>query len=152
LFNGYCFIVCWFPLSFTTCFGLHGHLQVCRILHIFKDSASLLFWISAFFTWSHCVFSICGVGKVVIWGIIIFCLDYFWYCYVFFYLLVFCSFSVMCSLTKTEVWGHVTTDGRSVSQYVLASSPPWDLQPDVISVWILLVFVWRPLWQEVQNP
>jgi hypothetical protein len=29
------FIVCWFPLSFTTCFGLHGHLQVYRILHIF---------------------------------------------------------------------------------------------------------------------
>jgi hypothetical protein len=29
------FIVCWFPLSFTTCFGLHGHLQVGRILHIF---------------------------------------------------------------------------------------------------------------------
>jgi hypothetical protein len=42
------FISCWFSLSFTTCFGLHGHLQVCRILHIFKDSASLLF-----FTWSH---------------------------------------------------------------------------------------------------
>jgi hypothetical protein len=39
------FIVCWFPLSFTTCFGLHGHLQVCRILHIFKDSASLLFFL-----------------------------------------------------------------------------------------------------------
>jgi hypothetical protein len=30
-----CFIVCWFPLSFTTCFGLHGHLQVCRIFCIF---------------------------------------------------------------------------------------------------------------------
>jgi hypothetical protein len=24
------FIVCWFPPSFTTCFGLHDHLQVCR--------------------------------------------------------------------------------------------------------------------------
>jgi hypothetical protein len=42
------FLVCWFPLSFTTCFGLYGHLQVCRILNIFKDSASL-----PFFTWSH---------------------------------------------------------------------------------------------------
>jgi hypothetical protein len=29
------FIVCRFPVSFTTCFGLHGHLQVCRIPHIF---------------------------------------------------------------------------------------------------------------------
>jgi hypothetical protein len=28
-------LYCWFPLSFTTCFGLHGHLQVCMILHIF---------------------------------------------------------------------------------------------------------------------
>jgi hypothetical protein len=44
----FCFIVCWFPLPFTTCFGLHGHLQVCRILHIFKDYASLLFF-AAFF-------------------------------------------------------------------------------------------------------
>jgi hypothetical protein len=44
-------------LVFTTCFGLHGHLQVCRILHIFificlKDSASL-FSVPFFFTWSH---------------------------------------------------------------------------------------------------
>jgi hypothetical protein len=30
------FIVCWFPLSFTTCFSLHGHLQVCRIFHMLK--------------------------------------------------------------------------------------------------------------------
>jgi hypothetical protein len=29
------FTVCWFPPSFTTCFSLHGHLQVYRILHIF---------------------------------------------------------------------------------------------------------------------
>jgi hypothetical protein len=48
------FIVFWFSLSFTTCFGLHGHLQVCRIFHIFificlKDSASLLFLFIAFF-------------------------------------------------------------------------------------------------------
>jgi hypothetical protein len=25
------FIVCWFPLYFATCFGIHGHLQVRRI-------------------------------------------------------------------------------------------------------------------------
>jgi hypothetical protein len=48
------FIIFWFSLSFTTCFGLHGHLHVCRILHIFificlKDSALLLF----FFMWSQ---------------------------------------------------------------------------------------------------
>jgi hypothetical protein len=29
------YILCWFPLSFTTCFGLHGHLQVCKNFHIF---------------------------------------------------------------------------------------------------------------------
>jgi hypothetical protein len=39
------FIVFSFSLSFTICFGLHGHDQVCRIFHIFificlKDSAS----------------------------------------------------------------------------------------------------------------
>jgi hypothetical protein len=41
LFNGFymlCFrlrapLLCWFSLSFTTCFGLHGHLQVCRIIY-----------------------------------------------------------------------------------------------------------------------
>jgi hypothetical protein len=43
------FIVRCFPLSFTICFGLHGHLHVCRNLHIFKDSASLLFWFAASF-------------------------------------------------------------------------------------------------------
>jgi hypothetical protein len=56
------FIVCSFPLSFTTRFGLHGHLQVCRILHIFiyfytfKDSVPLLFLVRCpFLTWSHSV-------------------------------------------------------------------------------------------------
>jgi hypothetical protein len=42
-FNGYCrlcfrlraALLCWFSLSFATYFGLHGHLQVCRILHVF---------------------------------------------------------------------------------------------------------------------
>jgi hypothetical protein len=24
-------LLCWFSLSFTTCFGLHDHFQVCRI-------------------------------------------------------------------------------------------------------------------------
>jgi hypothetical protein len=38
---------------FTTCFGLHGHLQVCRIFIFIclKDSALLLF--SAFFSCGH---------------------------------------------------------------------------------------------------
>jgi hypothetical protein len=30
-------------VSFTTCFGLLGHLLVCTCLHIFEESASLLF-------------------------------------------------------------------------------------------------------------
>jgi hypothetical protein len=38
-------LLCWFPLSFTTCFGLHGHLQVCRIFY-FNISADLLCWFS----------------------------------------------------------------------------------------------------------
>jgi hypothetical protein len=36
------FIIYWFPLFFTIYFGLHGHF------HIFKDSASLLFWFATF--------------------------------------------------------------------------------------------------------
>jgi hypothetical protein len=30
-------------------------------------------------------------------------------------------------------------DWRSVSQYALTSSPPWDLRPDINSVWILRI-------------
>jgi hypothetical protein len=50
------FIVCWFPLSFTTCFGLHGHLQVCRILHIFIFvSLRILLRCFFFYVGTHCV-------------------------------------------------------------------------------------------------
>jgi hypothetical protein len=44
-----------------------------------------------------------------------------------------------------EVWGDVTTVSQSVSQYVLASSPPWDLRPNIDSIWILLCCLcWTP--------
>jgi hypothetical protein len=41
MFNGFCrlcfrlraALLCWFSVSFTTCFGLHGHLHVCRIFY-----------------------------------------------------------------------------------------------------------------------
>jgi hypothetical protein len=56
--SAYNFIVCWFSLSFTTCFGLHGHLQVCRIFHMLKG-----FWFAVYFFFFHvvtlCMFSIC---------------------------------------------------------------------------------------------
>jgi hypothetical protein len=44
------------------------------------------------------------------------------------------------SLTRSRVCSpsHVTTDGRSVSQYILVSSPLCDLRPDINSVWKLL--------------
>jgi hypothetical protein len=61
LFNGYCrlcfcqraVLLCRFSLSVTTCFGLHSHLQVCRIV-IFICSkricfAVFFFWFTAFF-------------------------------------------------------------------------------------------------------
>jgi hypothetical protein len=77
------FIVCWFPPSFTTCFGLHGHLQVCMILHIFIFIC-LRILLRCFFgslPFLHvvtlCMFSICGVDKVVIGGVIICSLCYF---------------------------------------------------------------------------
>jgi hypothetical protein len=60
------FIVCWFSLSFTTCFGLHGHLQVWAILHIFificlNDSASLPFFTYSHFACFPIVFCSCAV-------------------------------------------------------------------------------------------
>jgi Na+/proline symporter len=48
------FIVGWFPLYFTTCFGLHGHLQVCRMFYFHMLEG---FFFAAlflpFFKWSH---------------------------------------------------------------------------------------------------
>jgi hypothetical protein len=58
-------LLCWFPLSFTTCFGLHGHLQVCRIhrIFIFKCLRILLrcFFslLPFFYVVTLCTFSIC---------------------------------------------------------------------------------------------
>jgi hypothetical protein len=70
-----CFIVCLFSTvgPFTSCLGLLGHLQVCACLLVFKESASLLFS----YVVALCVFLVCGVGKVVICGIITCCLCYF---------------------------------------------------------------------------
>jgi hypothetical protein len=57
-----------------------------------------------------------------------------------------CLVSVMCPLTRGRVchyclaWGlRSRYDWWSVSQSVLASSPPWDLWPDINSVWMLLL-------------
>jgi hypothetical protein len=35
--------------------------------------------------------------------------------------------------SKLKVLSYFTTDGRSVSQYILVSSPFWDLRPDITS-------------------
>jgi hypothetical protein len=92
MFSSACsFIACWFYLSFTTFFSLHGHPQVCRILHVFIFTCLRVLLFCFFFTWSHCTIFICGVGKVVIWGIIIICyLCYFWYCFIYIYIYIFC--------------------------------------------------------------
>jgi hypothetical protein len=44
---------------FTTCFGLHGHLQVCRIFYflVLKESASLLFFLPFVHVVTLCTFS-----------------------------------------------------------------------------------------------
>jgi hypothetical protein len=66
-----------------------------------------------------------------------------------------CSVSGHPIYYRRRRWSHVTTDGRSVSQYVKISSPLWDLWPDITSCpkvvfWNLLsVSVRRPLWREV---
>jgi hypothetical protein len=59
LFSGFCrlcfrlraALLCWFSLSFTTSFGLHGYLQVCRIYIYIYIYIYLLegFCFSAFF-------------------------------------------------------------------------------------------------------
>jgi hypothetical protein len=48
-------------------------------------------------------------------------------------------------LAENWSWSHVTTD----SQYVLVSSPLWDLRPDILSEIFWLVSVGLPLWREV---
>jgi hypothetical protein len=72
------FVVCWFPLSFTTCFALHGHLQVCRILRIFISKCLRILLpcflgLLPFFTWSH---SLCfqSVGLVKLYYYLLFML------------------------------------------------------------------------------
>jgi hypothetical protein len=49
-------------------------------------------------------------------------------------------------LLLSAYWGlRSRYDWRSVSQYVLASSPSWDLRPVINSVWILLsCLCWAP--------
>jgi hypothetical protein len=62
--NGFCrlcfrlraALLCWFSLSFTTCFGLHGHLQVCKVFICLKASASLLFFLPFFHVVTLCTF------------------------------------------------------------------------------------------------
>jgi hypothetical protein len=56
------------------------------------------------------------------------------------------SQSVSQYVLRSEVWGMRSRyDWRSVSQYVLGSSPPWDLRPDINFVWILLrCLCWAP--------
>jgi hypothetical protein len=41
-------------------------------------------------------------------------------------------------LTRSQIRSYITPDGQSVSQYVLVTSPLWDLRSDIISVWKLL--------------
>jgi hypothetical protein len=85
------FIVCWFPLSFTTCFGLHGHLQACTILHIFIFICLRIFTSLPFFTWSHSTcFPSVGCVKLLYEVLLLFML--------FLVLLYVCFFNYLCFL------------------------------------------------------
>jgi hypothetical protein len=55
-------LLCWFSLSFTTCFGLHGHLQVCRkfYIHLLEGFCFPDFFLPFF---SHCTFPSVGWVK-----------------------------------------------------------------------------------------
>jgi hypothetical protein len=55
-------LLCRFSLSFTTCFGLHGHLQVCKIFyfHMLEGFCLAAFFLPFFFHMvTLCMFSIC---------------------------------------------------------------------------------------------
>jgi hypothetical protein len=45
-FPSACSLLCWISLFFTTCFGLHGHLQVCSIfyIHLLEGMCFAFFW------------------------------------------------------------------------------------------------------------
>jgi hypothetical protein len=53
---------------------------------------------------------------------------------------------LLSHLRFPQPWGlRSRYDWRPVSQYVLASSPPWDLRPDINSVWLsLCCLCWAP--------
>jgi hypothetical protein len=51
-----------YVLLYCMLFFSLGHLQVCKCLVMFKESASLLFG----YVVALCMFTICGMGKVVI--------------------------------------------------------------------------------------
>jgi hypothetical protein len=67
-------LLCWFSLSFNTCFGPHGHLQVCRIFyfHMLEGFCFAAFLVRCFsFTWSHSacfpfVFCSCAVFLIFV--------------------------------------------------------------------------------------
>jgi hypothetical protein len=75
LFNGFCrlcfclrsALLCWFSLSFTICFGLHGYLQVCRsfivlvstVFHYMSRPAWLSSCVGALLCWFSLSFTTC---------------------------------------------------------------------------------------------
>jgi hypothetical protein len=78
-------------LSYTTCFGLHGHLQVCSIFLFSCAWRSLFRWFLPFFlTWSHS-------ARFHLWGGFnmrykYYYLRNFWYCYTYICFLLTCVF------------------------------------------------------------
>jgi hypothetical protein len=98
---------------FTTCFGLHGHLQVCRIFyfHMLERFCFAVFSTFFFFTWSHSAcFHLWG-GLNMRYYYLLFML--FWYCYMCVFLLVFCSCAVFlcdfcCFLACMFVWKNTS--------------------------------------------
>jgi hypothetical protein len=88
LFSGYCRLcfrlraasLCWFPLSFTTCFGLHSHLQVCRIFYFHMLEGFCFAVFSAFFSRGHtlhvsiCDFFLCFPSLFLLFPCVCVCL------------------------------------------------------------------------------
>jgi hypothetical protein len=131
-------------VSQSVCLGV-GHHQI-FLLPFFCQKIALLLW------WEDgpliCVKSVSGQSRGG--------LTFIHYCIIWDYWVPFPS----PLTTRRDYGGSIITcfhagrdcnwglrsryDWWSVSQHVLASSPPWDLRPDINSVWILLsCLCWR---------
>jgi hypothetical protein len=104
---------------FTTCFGLHGHLQVCRIF-LFSYASKILLrcFFCLFFTWSHSAcFHLCFFSSVFL---------HYFCCFLL--CLSACSVFVVCLSSALLIvrigYGEGPAECNSMTQSQIAPSVP----------------------------